>query len=96
MIWPAAAGPIPAGMSDDMKMWAMTAAVERLGGSFSAEDGVEPRNMPAYRRLTPTSVRRLTGQVQALPASTPIGRVTMGRAAVAEVRISKAGLVPFT
>ena len=78
MVWPHDAGPIPAGLADLARMQVLSAAVERHGGSFSAEHGVGPRNIAAYRLFTPVADQRLAGQVQSLFAPVPIGRVAFG------------------
>ncbi|MES2496238.1 MAG: FAD-binding oxidoreductase [Pseudomonadota bacterium] len=78
MVWPHEAGPIPAGLADGVRMKVLAAAVERHGGSFSAEHGVGPRNIAAYRSFTDPAVQRLAGQIQSLLAPVPIGRVNFG------------------
>ncbi|QEH76930.1 FAD-binding oxidoreductase [Sphingomonas sp. C8-2] len=84
MLWPHEAGPIPPGLADALRMQVSATVVERHGGSFSAEHGVGPRNVAAYRRFTPSAVQRLAGHVQSLFASVPIGRVAFGPAAEEE------------
>jgi len=78
MVWPHEAGPIPPGLADALRMKVSAAVVERHGGSFSAEHGVGPRNIAAYRRFTPPSAQRIAGRVQSLFAPVPIGRVAFG------------------
>jgi FAD/FMN-containing dehydrogenase len=80
MVWPHAAGAIPAGLADALRLRVSTAVVERFGGSFSAEHGIGPRNIAAYRALTTPSARALAGRVQALFAPVAIGRVDYGTA----------------
>ncbi|MES2496007.1 MAG: FAD-binding oxidoreductase [Pseudomonadota bacterium] len=75
MVWPNEAGPIPARLADRVRMKVLAAAVERHGGSFSAEHGIGPRNISAYRSFTDPAVQRLAGRVQSLFAPVPIGRV---------------------
>lgn len=78
MVWPREAGPIPAGLADALRMRVSAVVVERHGGSFSAEHGVGPRNIAAYRRFTPPAAQRIAGRVQSLLAPVPIGRVAFG------------------
>lgn len=78
MVWPHDAGPIPTGLADALRMRVSEAVVERHGGSFSAEHGVGPRNIAAYRRFTALPSRQLAGRIQSLFAPVPVGRVDFG------------------
>ena len=78
LVWPAKGGPIPLGLADELRMRVASVVVEQYGGSFSAEHGIGPRNIAAYRRFTPLSVQRLAGKVQKLFALKPIGRTMFG------------------
>jgi FAD/FMN-containing dehydrogenase len=78
MVWPGEAGPMPAGLADELRMRVSEAVVERHGGSFSAEHGVGPRNIAAYQRFTPLPAQRLAGRLQSLFAPVPVGRVAFG------------------
>lgn len=78
LVWPHSAGAIPDGLADALRLRISTIVVERFGGCFSAEHGVGPRNILAYRTLTPLRVQRLAGCVQSLFAPLPIGRVEYG------------------
>lgn len=76
MVWPTAAGPMPAGLADAVRTFVFDMVVNRLGGSFSAEHGVGPRNIRHYERLTPAAVQqlsaRVTSQFLPAPAAAPI------------------------
>src|SRR3546814_18107650 len=65
---------MPAGLADNLRLRVAAVAVERYGGSFSAEHGVGPRNIAAYRRFTAPPVQSLAGHIQSLFAPVPIGR----------------------
>lgn len=78
LVWPHAAGAVPDGLADALRLRISTIVVERFGGSFSAEHGVGPRNIVGYRALTALPVQRLAGCVQSLFAPVPIGRVVYG------------------
>lgn len=78
MVWSKDAGPMPWGLADDIRARVMAEVVEVYGGSFSAEHGVGPRNMVAYRRFTSPWVQLLAGKVQSLIAPTAVGRVAFG------------------
>lgn len=80
LVWPHAAGTIPDGMADAIRLRISKVVVERFGGSFSAEHGVGPRNLIAYRALTVPPLRHLAGCVQSLFAPVPIGRIDYGKA----------------
>lgn len=80
LVWPKDAGPMPAGLADAVRMQVMAAAVERHGGSFSAEHGVGPRNIAAYHSFTDPAGQRLAGAIQSLLAPVPVGRVAFGPA----------------
>jgi FAD/FMN-containing dehydrogenase len=77
-IWPHAAGPVPRGLAEAMRSHVFAIAVERFGGSFSAEHGVGPRNIKDYVRFTPSAVRSLAGQIQRIVAPAELGRVDFG------------------
>jgi len=79
MVWPRDAGPMPEGLADAVRMKVLTRAVEHYQGSFSAEHGVGPRNIEAYRRFTPISIQRLAGSIQLLFAPEPVGRMRFGQ-----------------
>jgi FAD/FMN-containing dehydrogenase len=78
LVWPHAAGAIPDGLAEALRLHVSSVVVERFGGSFSAEHGIGPRNLQAYRTLTPQSVQQLAGRVQSLFAPVAIGRVNYG------------------
>lgn len=78
LVWPHDAGPMPPCLAEEVRMRIFEAVVEQYGGSFSAEHGVGPRNMTAYRRFTPIAAQQLAGQIQKLLAPTAIGRVGFG------------------
>ncbi|WP_422056259.1 FAD-binding oxidoreductase [Sphingomonas sp.] len=78
LVWPTEHGPLPQGLAEAVRMRIFAVAVERYGGSFSAEHGVGPRNIAAYHRFTPPAVQQLAGAVQTLLAPAPISRVWYG------------------
>jgi FAD/FMN-containing dehydrogenase len=78
LVWPHDAGPLPDGTAAAVRSHIFEIAVERFGGSFSAEHGVGPRNIDDYVRFTPAPVRLLAGQIQRLVAPTYLGRVDFG------------------
>jgi FAD/FMN-containing dehydrogenase len=75
LVWPRDAGPMPRGLAEQVRMGIFEVVAEQYGGSFSAEHGVGPRNLAAYRRFTPLAAQRLAGEVQKLLAPIAIGRV---------------------
>ena len=78
MVWPSALGPIPADLADAVRTAIFGVVVEQFHGSFSAEHGIGPRNAAHYDALVPASVLTLAGDVQALIAPYPLGRVSFG------------------
>jgi FAD/FMN-containing dehydrogenase len=78
LVWPNDAGPLPAGTADAARSLVFEIAVERFGGSFSAEHGVGPRNINDYVRFTPAAVRSIAGRIQRLVAPVELGRVDFG------------------
>lgn len=80
LVWPAAAGPMPPGLADALRLRVASVVVEHFGGSFSAEHGIGPRNIAAYHALTAPAVRQLAGEIQSIIARVPIGRVDYGLA----------------
>ena len=77
-VWPHAAGIARADVLEDVRAHIFSAAVERFGGSFSAEHGIGPRNSGYYDRWTSPVVRTLAGKIQRAFASDAIGRVDFG------------------
>jgi FAD/FMN-containing dehydrogenase len=63
MVWPHAAGPMPAGLAEAVRTDVFDLVAGPLGGSFSAEHGVGPRNIGHYERLTPAAVRTLSSRI---------------------------------
>ncbi len=81
MVWPQAAGSMPVDLPSVVQCYVFALAVERYGGSFSAEHGVGPRNFDHYARFTPEPVRALAGRVQSAIAPFGLGRVDFGAGA---------------
>lgn len=75
MVWPRSAGNPPPELLERARAHVFAAAVERYGGSFSAEHGIGPRNIDYYARWTPHAERVLAGQIQSAFAPVGIGRV---------------------
>ena len=63
MVWPHAAGLMPAGLAEAVRTDVFDLVAGPLGGSFSAEHGVGPRNISHYERLTPAAVRTLSDRI---------------------------------
>ena len=63
MVRPHALGPVPVGLAEAVRTDIFDLIVSRLGGSFSAEHGVGPRNIGHYERLTPAAVRTLSHRI---------------------------------
>lgn len=78
VVWPHAAGQLPVDLPDIVQSYIFALAVERYGGTFSAEHGIGPRNFGYYVRYTPEAVRTLASRVQDAIAPAPLGRVNFG------------------
>ncbi|MBB5684601.1 FAD-binding oxidoreductase [Sphingobium boeckii] len=78
MVWPDARGPIPLGLAGAVRTAIFETVVSQFGGSFSAEHGIGPRNAAHYDALVPPALRSLAGDVQALIAPYPLGRISFG------------------
>lgn len=75
LVWPPAAGPFDAALADRARDIIFAAVVQDYGGSFSAEHGVGPSNAAYYSRFVAPEIRAIAGDIQALIAPAPIGRV---------------------
>lgn len=78
LVWPHEGAPFDAALAEQARALVFAAAVERYGGSFSAEHGVGPTNQAYYARFVPAAERRLAGAVQTLLAPHRLGRVDFG------------------
>jgi len=60
----------------DLRDFVFTAAVERFGGSFSAEHGIGRKNQAFYDRYTPEKIRALAAGLKAITSPGPLGTMT--------------------
>ena len=60
----------------DLRDWVFTVAVERFGGSFSAEHAIGRKNQSFYDRYTPEKIRALAAGLKTLTSPGPLGTIT--------------------
>ncbi len=65
LVWPHAASPaFDAAIVQDLRDRIYALVVEQFGGSYSAEHGVGPHNVPYYQRYTHTRVKQIAGAIK--------------------------------
>lgn len=59
-----------------LRDWVFTVAVEKIGGSFSAEHAIGRKNQAFYDRYTPEHIRQLAAGLKTITSPGPLGAMT--------------------
>lgn len=74
----ARAGPVDGDLEARLRDWVYSVAVDRFGGSFSAEHGVGRRNQANYNFYTPQKNKNLAAGLKRLTSPGALGSVCLG------------------